>query len=109
MTPPDDIVPQKVAKRELYRYFDDPDFRADLLRRTNQQVDVYCRPAPPSAGQDPGTMSHVYDWYEYDKIRDATTLLATVHLYRNLDGTVGASGHPDPVYLLVNGVPLVDP
>ena len=54
-------------------------------------------------------MSHVYDWYEYDKIRDATTLLATVHLYRNLDGTVGASGHPDPVYLLVNGVPLVDP
>lgn len=54
-------------------------------------------------------MSHVYDWYQYDEIRDATTLLATVHLYRNLDGTVGASGHPDPVYLLVDGVPLFDP
>jgi hypothetical protein len=109
MTPPADIVPQKVGKRELYRYFDDPDFRADLLRRTNQQVDVSCHPAPASARQDPGTMSHVYDWYAYDEARDTTTLLATVHLYKKPDGTIGASGQPDPVFLLVNGVPLVDP
>jgi hypothetical protein len=54
-------------------------------------------------------MSHVYDWYSYDENRDATTLSATVHLYRNPDGSIGASGQPDPVYLLVNGIPLVDP
>ena len=54
-------------------------------------------------------MSHVYDWYAYDENRDSTTLLATVHLYKNPDGSIGASGQPDPVYLLVNGIPLVDP
>jgi hypothetical protein len=109
MTSPSDIIPQKVGKQELYKYFNDPTFRADLMTRTNQQVDVYCDLAPESAGQVPGTTSHVYDWYSYDEQANTTTLLATVHLYKQPDGTVGASGQPDPVFLVVDGVPLVDP
>ena|ERR1022692_219228 len=103
------IVPQKVTKRELYRFFNDPEFRAELLRRTNQRVEQYCAPAPPAAGQMEGATSHVYDWFEYIESEDRTILLATVHMYRNPDGSIGASGQPDPTFLLVDGVPLVDP
>src|ERR1700680_2769625 len=109
MTLPDDIIPQKVTKRELYRHFNDPTFRANLLRRTNQRIEVYCALAPVSAGQEPGTTSHVYDWVEYDRSQDKTAVIPTVHLYKRPDGTLGASGEPDPTFLVVNGVPLYDP
>jgi hypothetical protein len=61
--------------------------------------------APPEAHQDPGTMSHVYDLVN----NDARELLGTFHVYRRRDGTIGASGLHDPVFLLVDGVPHVDP
>ena len=107
--PSDDIVPQKVTKRELYRYFNEPAFRVDLGRRTNQQVEQYCELAPPSAGQTEGTTSHVYDWFEYDQKTEQAKLLATVHLYKKPDGTLGASGQPDPIWLRVGSRLLFDP
>jgi hypothetical protein len=56
-----------------------------------------------------GAASHVYDGFEYIRETDRTRLLATVHLHKNPDGTIGASGQPDPQYLLVGGAILYDP
>jgi hypothetical protein len=103
------IIARKVGKEELYRIFNDPTFQEDIVRRTNQRVDVYCELAHPAYQQPPGTMSHVYDWMEYDQQEDRMKLMATVHLFKHPDGTIGASGKPDPYLLVVEGVPLYDP
>jgi hypothetical protein len=107
--PPDIIVARKVGKRELYRIFNDPDFRADIMRRTNQRVDVYEALASEDCHQEPGTMSHVYDWMEYDPAENQMKLLATVHCFKRPDGSLGASGDYDPVLLAVGGQILIDP
>jgi hypothetical protein len=100
---------QKVEKRELRRIFNDPTFREDIVRRTNQRVDVSVNPASPECEQEPGTMSYVYDWMEYDHEREKMQLLATVHMFKRPDGSIGASGEPDPVVVVVDGVPFTDP
>lgn len=107
--PGDFIMPRKVGKAELYRIFNDPTFRADIVRRTNQRIDVSTNLASPECRQVPGTMSHVYDWMEYIPEKGCTRLLATVHMFKCPDGTIGASGQPDPVVVVVDGVPLTDP
>jgi hypothetical protein len=33
-------------------------------------------------------------------------LLATVHLFKKPDGNIGASGQPDPIVVVVDGVPI---
>lgn len=65
--------------------------------------------ASETMNQVPGTMSHVYDWMEYDESENAMHLLATVHLFKEPDGTFGASGQPDPILLRVGDKILVDP
>jgi hypothetical protein len=55
------------------------------------------RPADPSKGQPPGTLSQMV-WYF-----DATERVALVHQYLRPDGTIGASGLPDPKRLLIDG------
>lgn len=102
-------MPRKVGKKELYRIFNDPVFRADIVRRTNQRVDVAEGLASAACNQEPGTSSHVYDWMEFVASENRMRLLATVHLFRRPDGTLGASGEPDPVVVVVDGVPLTDP
>jgi len=77
----------------------------EIRRRTTECVDVYEDLAPPSAGQVPGTMSLVRDHYD----NNVGALLGTFHAYRKPDGTLGASGMWDPIFLLVNGIPHVDP
>ena len=89
--------------------FNDPTFQIDIKRRTAQTVETYCELAPPSAGQAEGAMSHIHDWYEYLENADTTRFLATVHFYKNHDGTIGASGKIDPQVLAVGDVLLVDP
>jgi hypothetical protein len=96
---------RKVTKRALRDIWNDPVFHTALLSRTQQQVDVAEVLAPPQAGQDPGTMSHVYDYVN----NDAHELLGTFHVYKRSDGTIGASGMPDPIFLLVDGIPHTDP
>jgi hypothetical protein len=54
-------------------------------------------------------MSHVFDWYEYFPESDSTRLLATVHCYKNPDGTLGASGKIDPQILVIGNRILTDP
>jgi len=57
------------------------------------------------AGQQAGALSRVYDLMDNPN----HTLLGTFHEYRNLDGSLGAFGDPDPIFLMVNGVPMCDP
>ena len=106
--PPAFIVPQKITKRELRRIFNlvEP----DLLRRTNQRVDVAEGLASEEMNQVQGTTSHVYDWMEYDETANRMRLLATVHLFKEPGGTIGASSkRPDPIVLVVDGKRLIDP
>jgi len=55
------------------------------------------RMAPSSAGQPPGTRSQMIS---YRDVSDKE--IARVHQYLKPDGTVGASGKPDPKRLLIN-------
>jgi len=61
--------------------------------------------APPEAGQEEGALSYVYDLMDNPNGQ----LLGTFHMYKNRDGSVGASGMADPIFLLVNNVLLCDP
>jgi hypothetical protein len=109
MTDPDYIIPKKIGEWELRAMFNEPNFHADLLKRTKQSVETYCKPAPVDAGQKPGAMSHIYDWFEYNADTDTTRLLATVHYYKNPDGSIGASGKIDPQLLVVGNTIFTDP
>jgi hypothetical protein len=96
---------QKISKRQLRNIWNSPTFQSTLLRRTTQRVDVYEALAPPDAGQEEGTLSIVYDLM--DNLN--RQLLGTFHMYRRPDGSIGASGKADPIFLLVDGVPTCDP
>jgi hypothetical protein len=109
LTPPPGIIfPQKRTKAELREIFNDPSTREDLIRRTNQRVDVSEGLAAPEYNQEPGTTSHVYDWMEHAE-PFGMKLLATVHCFKKPDGTLGASGDYDPIVVVVAGVAYHDP
>ena len=59
--------------------------------------------APPEAEQIPGALSQVYDLYSSDQF------LGTFHRYLNPDGSIGASGKADPIWLFVDGAYHYDP
>ena len=105
MIPSEPILAQKVTKSRLREIWNNPQYQEELLRRTTQRVDVAEALAPPEAGQAEGTMSHVYDFMD----NETRELLGTFHVYRRRDGTIGASGMYDPIFLLVDGVPHTDP
>jgi hypothetical protein len=96
---------QKVTKQRLREIWNDPEFQASIHRRTTQRVDIYEDLAPPSAGQELGTLSIVWNFMD----NQTRELLGTFHHYRRPDGSIGASGMLDPIFLLVNGVPYTDP
>lgn len=54
-------------------------------------------PDPPPAGEPVGTRSQIVYYY------DQGEPVAVVHQYLRPDGTLGASGRPDPKHLVVNG------
>jgi hypothetical protein len=105
MSSPNLPAVRKVSKQELRKIWNDPAFQSTLLRRTTQRLDVYEALAPPEAGQEDGTLSCVYDLM--DNLNGK--LLGTFHMYRRPDGSTGASGRADPIFLLVDGVPMCDP
>ena len=54
-------------------------------------------PAPTAAGQRPGTVSQIVIYF------DRAEPIAEVHQYVRPDGSLGASGRPDPIRLVLNG------
>jgi hypothetical protein len=105
MTPPNPIVPQKVTKWQLREMWNDPAYQAQMRRRTTERVMIREDLAPPGAEQVPGALSRIYDIWD----NTANQFLGTFHCYRNPDGSIGASGKEDPIWLLVNGVLMCDP
>jgi hypothetical protein len=94
-------MPRKAGKKELRRIFNDPAVREEIVSRTVQRVDVSENPASPECNQGEGTMSYIYDWMGFNRETGLIELLATVHMFKRLDGSVGASGQPDPVVVVV--------
>lgn len=60
------------------------------------------KPAPASLGEPVGTVSEMVAYLQADGRR-----IALVHQYRRPDGTLAASGRPDPKWLLVEGEILI--
>ena len=87
--------------------WNDPAFQAALLSRTQQRVDVAEGLAPPEAGQDPGTMSHVYDFVN----NDAHELLGTFHATENRMERLeqAACTIPSSFWLMVSHTLIRDP
>jgi hypothetical protein len=56
-------------------------------------------PALPLANEPHGTRSQQVSYYDNDGNE-----VARVHQYMRLDGTIGASGRPDPKRLVENGI-----
>lgn len=81
---------QKIFNSE--RYYERV-LAGELLASTEKSA-----PAPTQAGQPPGTMSERIWYFDRDLNR-----IALVHQYILPDGTIGASGRPDPKWLLVDG------
>jgi hypothetical protein len=85
---------------------------ADALRQRFAQGDYLTRSAngefgccladekkPKSGAEPPGTRSLMVSY-----LNDALGRIFMVHMYLRPDGTLGASGKPDPKWLFENGV-----
>jgi len=94
---------QKVTKKRLRDIFNDPAFNIALQQQTTEWVLIYEELAPVWANEPEGTVSQVHEWY------GIKGKLAVVHRYRRIDGSIGASGLPDPHSLLVDGKVCFDP
>jgi len=57
------------------------------------------RPAPPESGEPPGTLSQSISYLDRQNEE-----IARVHQYLRADGSIGASGRPDPKRILKDGV-----
>lgn len=57
------------------------------------------RPAPSTAGEPAGTLSQMLSYRDRDNNE-----IARVHQYLRADGSIGASGKPDPKRVFVDGV-----
>jgi hypothetical protein len=102
---PTPIITRKVTKQHLRTIWNNPTIQGEIMRQTTQRIDVYVAPAPPESNQEDGAISYVYDLMDNVNRK----LLGTFHCYKNLDGSYGASGLPDPIQLLVNDTLLCDP
>src|SRR5438046_938729 len=56
-------------------------------------------PAPPKANQPPGTLSQMIAYLDAEGNE-----VAAAHRYLKTDGTLGASGHPDPKRIMKDGI-----
>ena len=64
--------------------------------------------APASANQLPGTVAQVV--YYYERIPNGSRRrIAIVHQYLQRDGSLGASGKPDPKWLLLSDCTVLVP
>jgi hypothetical protein len=71
-----------------------------LLKSGTITPDIeFDRPAMPQANQSPGTRSQILAYRDR-----AGVVVLRVHRYLRPDGTLGASGRPDPKYIFHDGV-----
>ena len=92
MTIPPVLV--QVDKWRLRRLFNSARFYERVLSRELSALVVYRRIPSPLSNQPPGTMSEEVEYYS------ATEVVARVHQFVLPDGSLGASGRPDPKALV---------
>lgn len=89
--------------------FNDPANNAELRMRTTHVVTAHESPAPSVAGQAPGTLSQLREWWGYDQARERSVFIGLFHAYLRPDGTLGGSGKEDPKILSLGGFTYIDP
>jgi hypothetical protein len=88
--------PIAVAPERLRAWFDEEGFAEALADGTLREEVKVSRPAPAHIGP-PGTRSQIVRYF------DGSQLKVEVHRYVLPDGSLGASGMPDPKGLHRNG------
>jgi hypothetical protein len=87
---------RKVPARDLQQRFNNDRYFERVQSNELLATVESSRPASPSKGQSPGTLSQMV-WYF-----GAEGRVALVHQYLRPDGTLGASGRPDPKRLILD-------
>jgi hypothetical protein len=87
---------KRIAEKAIRKLFNDGDFWARALRGEFKTLTLQSYPAPREAHQRPGAKSEVIEY------RDLNGRVALVFQYTNPDGSLGASGKPDPKALLID-------
>jgi hypothetical protein len=91
--------PVYVDSAELRKLFNEQQF-TDKIRAGKVSVRVEKEwPAPPHLGFEEGTVSQLVTY-----IGGNGHLVAQIHRYKRPDGTLAASGLPDPKKLVLGGV-----
>ncbi|MBI3968827.1 MAG: hypothetical protein HY329_24585 [Chloroflexi bacterium] len=92
------VTVKYVSEAELRQLFNTHRFYYRLRRGEIQSLLTAEHPASPAAGQPPRTISQMLIYLEKGRP------VAEVHQYVRPDGTLGASGMPDPKRVVWNGV-----
>jgi hypothetical protein len=98
MAPKLSIRVERVSKQRLREIFNECQYFSRTQAGEFREVVLYSSPAPITAGQRPGTKSEIIEY------RDANDRVALVHQYTRPDGSIGASGLPDPKKVLKDNV-----
>jgi hypothetical protein len=90
---------RRVSAQQLQRIFNTQRYHERAESGEFTQIVQVRRPAPPALREVPGTESQIVHYID----RGGNTV-AIVHQYERPDGTLAASGRPDPKFLFHNGV-----
>lgn len=89
-----------VSAAELRQMFAQHDVLGKLQRgELTERMLRDKNPSPPPRGMPPGTRSQIIAYIDANGVQ-----VAIVHQYKLPDGSLGASGLPDPKRLLFNGL-----
>jgi len=89
---------ERVSKGRLREIFNECQYFVRMRAGEFREVVVSSSPAPITAGQRAGTKSEMIEY------RDSNDRVALVHQYTRPDGSIGASGLPDPKKVLRDDV-----
>jgi hypothetical protein len=91
---------KRVTKQELRQIFNSQNFWERVCSgELYAQVESQKHPCPIEANQPLCTWSQIVSYSDSNNQE-----VARVHQYKHPDGSIGASGRPDPVRILVDGI-----
>jgi hypothetical protein len=100
MNAPNSLIgtPVRILEPEMRKLFNEGTYVERLACGELLGTVLEQNPAPLRANEPPGTLSQMVSYRDKDDNE-----VARVHQYLRPDGTIGASGKPDPKRLLHNG------
>jgi hypothetical protein len=91
---------KRISQREMRQLFNDQCFwERACSGELNTRIESESHPSPYRSGQPLCTRSQMIAYFDKNNQE-----VARVHQYKRPDGSIGASGRPDPKRLLVEGV-----